>query len=135
MPQATPKLTSVAPVFLVSDVVASATYYRDRLGFTYDRFWNDPPTFVMVQRDDFTIMLAQHSHGDGPADTNPNGGVTGHDDQWDASIWVQNLEALYDEVKAAGATISVELRDQPYGMREFQVADPDGYQIVFGEPR
>jgi catechol 2,3-dioxygenase-like lactoylglutathione lyase family enzyme len=129
-----PKLSSVAPVFLVSDLMASAKYYRDRLGFTHDRYWGEPPSFVMVHRDGFTIMLAQHSHGERPGATNPNGRVTGHEDQWDASIWVENLEALHDEVKAAGATISVELHDQPYGMREFQVADPDGYQIVFGAP-
>ena len=31
----------VAPYFIVGDVVATANYYRDRLGFEYHRFWGD----------------------------------------------------------------------------------------------
>ncbi|MBT3266129.1 hypothetical protein HN371_03195 [Candidatus Poribacteria bacterium] len=126
------KLSHVAPVLLVSDVQASAAYYRDKLGFTYEKFWGEPPSFVMMNRDGLTIMLAQHSHDDGPGDTNPNARVTGHDDQWDAYIWVDDVNALFAEVKAAGAEIAKEPYETFYDMREFQVADPDGYQIGFG---
>jgi len=126
------KLSSVAPVFLVRDVEASAAHYRDCLGFTFERFWGEPPSFVMMRRDGLTIMLAQHSHDDSSGDTNPNGHVTGHEDQWDAYVWVDDVEALCAEVRAAGATIYMELCDREYDMREFQVVDPDGYQIGFG---
>lgn len=132
MSDARAKLSHVAPVLLVSDVRASAAYYRDKLGFSFEQFWGDPPTFVMMNRDGLTIMLAQHSHGDGPGDTNPNARVTDHDDQWDAYVWVDHVNALYDEVKAAGATIAGEPCDTFYDMREFRVVDPDGYQIAFG---
>jgi hypothetical protein len=37
----------IAPVFLVKDVVKSAEYYRDFLGFLFDRYWGDPPDFVL----------------------------------------------------------------------------------------
>ena len=30
----------IAPFFVVADVVATANYYRDQLGFHYERFWN-----------------------------------------------------------------------------------------------
>jgi len=50
---------SIAPYFIVDDVVATANYYRDKLGFGYERFWNDPPSFCMVQRSGVIIMLAQ----------------------------------------------------------------------------
>ena len=39
-----------APYFIVDDVVGTANYYRDKLGFHYERFWNDPPSFCMVKR-------------------------------------------------------------------------------------
>jgi catechol 2,3-dioxygenase-like lactoylglutathione lyase family enzyme len=42
-----------APVLLVADVVKAADYYRDKLGFTYDRFWGEPPNFVILNRDNF----------------------------------------------------------------------------------
>jgi uncharacterized glyoxalase superfamily protein PhnB len=128
------KLSSVAPVFLVSSVVASAEYYRDTLGFTYEQFWGEPPSFVMMKRDGLTIMLAEHTHDGGAGDTNPNARVTGHEDQWDAYVWVDDVDALHAEVTAAGARIYSELCDTEYGMREFQVVDPDGYQIGFGGP-
>jgi len=50
---------SIAPYFIVDDVVATANYYRDKLGFHYERFWNEPPSFCMVIRNGIVIMLAQ----------------------------------------------------------------------------
>jgi hypothetical protein len=41
------KIIGSAPILLVADVVASAAYYRDQLGFTCDRFWGEPPCFCM----------------------------------------------------------------------------------------
>jgi hypothetical protein len=32
----------------VDDVVATANLYRDKLGFTYERFWGDPPSLSSV---------------------------------------------------------------------------------------
>jgi hypothetical protein len=32
---------AVAPCFLVDEVVATANCYRDTLGFTFKRFWED----------------------------------------------------------------------------------------------
>jgi predicted lactoylglutathione lyase len=50
---------SIAPYFIVDDVVASANYYRDQLGFRYERLWGDPPAFCMVWRRGIVIMLAE----------------------------------------------------------------------------
>lgn len=30
---------TIAPYFIVDDVVSTANYYRDKLGFSYDRIW------------------------------------------------------------------------------------------------
>jgi predicted enzyme related to lactoylglutathione lyase len=37
-------------------------------------------------------------------------------------------------VRANGAAITQELADQPSEVREFEVADPDGNALIFGEP-
>jgi len=29
----------------------SAEYYRDVLGFSFNRYWGEPPCFVMLERD------------------------------------------------------------------------------------
>ena len=50
---------SIAPYFVVDDVVTTANYYRDKLGFKYERFWGEPPCFCMVHRSGIVIMLGQ----------------------------------------------------------------------------
>src|SRR5262249_13953067 len=50
---------AIAPYFLVHDVVSTANWYRDVLGFRYERFWGEPPSFCMVKRGEIVIMLPQ----------------------------------------------------------------------------
>jgi uncharacterized glyoxalase superfamily protein PhnB len=44
---------------------------------------------------------------------------------------VSDVAALYAEMKQRGAIIDYGLEDQPYGVREFGVRDPDGHDIGF----
>jgi hypothetical protein len=54
-----PRITGVAPEFLVADVTKAAEHYRDKLGFRIvGYFFEDPPVFAMVGRDDQIIMLS-----------------------------------------------------------------------------
>ena len=122
------KITGSAPILLVSDVVASANYYRDRLGFSYDEFWGDPPAFCILRRNDFHVMLARAK---GPKYIVPHEDV--RPDMWDIYFWVDDADALHEELKERGATLHYGLRDQPYGCREFAVKDLDGYAIAFGQ--
>jgi hypothetical protein len=55
---------SVAPHFLVDSVVATANYYRDRLGLEYDRFWGEPASFCMVHRNGYRICFGQNIEQD-----------------------------------------------------------------------
>src|SRR6059036_346558 len=92
-----------APYFIVDDVVATANYYRDKLGFRYERFWNEPPSFCMVHRDGIVIMLAQFEQ---PGLKRPNHVVDPEGGAWDAYVWVDNADALYAEFKAKEVTIA-----------------------------
>src|SRR5438067_484445 len=56
---APPPRWRIAPFFIVDDVVATANFYRDKLGFQYERFWGEPPCFCMVGRAGVIIMLSQ----------------------------------------------------------------------------
>lgn len=53
------KLWSVAPCFIVDDVVATAHFYRNKLGFQFELFWGEPPRFTIVHRGGISIMLRQ----------------------------------------------------------------------------
>ena len=121
---------SVAPYFIVDDVVASANDYRDRLGFQYDRFWGEPPCFCMVSRNGVVIMLSQ---SETVGVIRPNGRADPEaKDAWDAYVWVDDADALYAEFVSNGANIARGLCDQPYGCRDFDVLDFNGYRLCFG---
>ena len=123
------KLVSTAPVLLVRDVVASAEHYRDALGFSYARFWGDPPKFVILERDGLRLMLNQAPSGTSIVPYwKVDAGI------WNVYYWVDDVDALFAEFNARGAKIDYGLDDKPYGIREFGIQDLDGYDIGFGQP-
>ena len=122
------KITGSAPILLVKDVEASANYYRDKVGFKYDRFWGDPPGFCILYRDGFHLML---SRAENEKDIIPHWKVVHH--MWNVYFWVDDATKMYEELKASGATIDYHLGEKDYGCLEFGISDPDGYDIAFGE--
>ena len=122
------KIVGSAPILLVKDVVASANYYRDKVGFKYDRFWGEPPGFCILYRDGFHLMLKQVED---PSHIVPHYKVV--EKMWNVYFWVNDAESLYNELKKLGAAIDYEICDQPYGCREFGIQDLDGYDIAFGQ--
>jgi hypothetical protein len=121
---------SIAPYFIVDDVVRTANYYRDKLGFSYERFWGEPPCFCMVQRSGIVIMLGQLER---IGVMRPNRTVDPERGAWDAYIWIDNADALYAEYKSKGVIIARDICDQAYGCRDFDVDDCNGYRLCFGQ--
>jgi len=123
-----PRVTGIAPFFLVTDVVRAAEFYLDRLGFTIrGYFFEDPPVFAMVGRDDQIVMLSLMDAARGGSNRNHK------DDALDAYIWVDDVDALYAEFQQLGADIVSPPQLRIYGMKELEVRDLDGYVICFGE--
>ncbi len=123
------KLTSSAAILLARDIVEAAHYYRDRLGFTFDRFWGEPPNFVILFRDNCRLMLHLAPRGHVIA---PHWRVSSN--MWNVYFWVDDADALFAEFKERGAKIDYEIHDKPYGVREFGIQDLDGHDIGFGSP-
>ncbi|NND01016.1 MAG: bleomycin resistance protein [Gammaproteobacteria bacterium] len=124
----TSRIIGSAPILLVKDIVLSANYYRDKVGFDYDGFWGEPPCFCILHRDGTHLMLRE---------VDDERYIVPHykavENMWNVYFWVNNVEKLYDEIKSKGATIDYEICDQPYGCREFGIQDRDGYDIAFGQ--
>jgi uncharacterized glyoxalase superfamily protein PhnB len=49
-------------------------------------------------------------------------------------IIVPDVDALYERVRRQGAPIVREIGDRFYGLRDFTVADPDGFVLSFASP-
>ena len=121
---------SIAPYFIVDDVVATANFYREKMGFRSERFWGEPPCFCMVKRGGIIIMLSQLAK---TGVMRPNRVADPNGDAWDAYVWVENVDALYSEFKGKGVKIARDICDQPYGNRDFDVEDCNGYRLCFGQ--
>src|SRR3989442_1610689 len=85
----------IAPYFLVDDVVATADFYRDKLGFAYERFWGEPPCFTMVERSGVVIMLSQTAAKGVMRPNHVAAGAERH--PWDAYLWVDDADAIHAE--------------------------------------
>jgi uncharacterized glyoxalase superfamily protein PhnB len=46
---------------------------------------------------------------------------------------VSDARGLHGHLEASGANVVKGLRDQPYGLRDFIVADPDGNRLDIGQ--
>jgi uncharacterized glyoxalase superfamily protein PhnB len=121
-----PTLISAAPTFLVPDVASAAQWYETNLKFSASFFPKTAPyVYASLQRNGVEIMLVRLEGYRKPQISRP-GGV------WDAYIRVKDLLPFYEAVRER-APIKMELRQQPYGDWEFEVEDPNGYVLVFGE--
>ncbi|HKV26809.1 MAG TPA: VOC family protein [Candidatus Acidoferrales bacterium] len=124
----TSRLFCAHPHFIVNNIVESAEFYRDKLGFTFERYWGEPPCFVMVLRDDVEFFLSCP----GPGLAKPNHKV--HPEiAWDAYVNVTNVDALCDEFKSKGVKILRGPENAFYDQREFEIEDCNGYCVCFAQ--
>lgn len=107
----------VVPILNVRNVPASIEYYVDKLGFDRKWDWGSPPTFACVGRDQVEIFLCE--------------GEQGSPGTW-MSIFVQDIDALYEDYRRRGAIIREPPTDYPWGVREMNVEDLDGHRLRLG---
>src|SRR4051794_7671179 len=120
-----PKVLTTTPLLVVSDLQRAIDFYCNKLGFGNPGVWGEPPCFAMMHRDGFELML---SLTEGEAKPAPNGhGV------WDVYIRVSDVGAEMAELEAAGVKIDKGPTTMPYGMKEIEILDPDGFRICVAE--
>ena len=107
----------------VKDVAASEAFYREKLEFNPGKFYGEPPTFCIVRRDKVTIFLdkVRTPH---PIPLNQ---------YWALYIYVDDVDTIYAELQKRGVPIERAIEDQDYGCRDFDIRDPDGHLIGFGQ--
>ncbi|MFI5046784.1 MAG: VOC family protein [Acidimicrobiia bacterium] len=114
----------LTPILNVSDFEASARWF-EQVGFHRGFAWSDteggPTTFGAVAWGDaveiFLCLDGQGGRGDHGA--------------W-ISIFVDDVDAVYDRCVDAGLDVAMEPRDEPWGVREFHLRHPDGHVLRIG---
>jgi catechol 2,3-dioxygenase-like lactoylglutathione lyase family enzyme len=135
------KIAGIAPFFIVADVPATLSFYRDMLGFeiTFRGPSPDDEFFGIVCRDEATIMFkALGVISDGKevrVDPVPNYSRKPAF-SWDAYLEVPDPDALAAEFASRGVAFAVPLAERSDdGGRGFVIKDIDGYGLFFGNYR
>ena len=115
------RLEVAAPVFPVTDVKRALRYYTGALAFDVGFEWADAPdeavNYVILHNGNCELHVS-HSGTARPTV---------------AYFFVDGVAAYHAAVAARGANITCPIEDHPWDMREFEVTDPDGNRLIFGE--
>jgi uncharacterized glyoxalase superfamily protein PhnB len=131
----------VDPNIRVKNVVRAAEWYQRMLGLKIEMAMPDKkkPAWVRLTNGQIALMI---SDGSDPvsgkaAPKLTTEAIAARKAQRVVSLYFRvddGIDALYRSAKRKGAKISMELADQSYGMREFAMKDPDGYEVAVGQP-
>jgi catechol 2,3-dioxygenase-like lactoylglutathione lyase family enzyme len=126
-------IVSISPSFIVRNVTAAISFYRDKLGFEVG--YQQPernPFFAIVQRDGAMIFVKSVGAEPLPNRTRSAPEVAA---RWDAYVNVPDPDALAAEFTSRGVKFFEPLKDTHDGLRGFEIEDADGYLLFFGRPR
>ena len=96
-----------------ADYERSLRFYRDSLGLAIAREYGAGTVFFAGQS---LIELAGHG--------SPNAGGT----MW---LQVRDVYATQEELEGRGVEITRDARQEPWGLHELHVTDPDGVTLIF----
>jgi catechol 2,3-dioxygenase-like lactoylglutathione lyase family enzyme len=111
---------SAITIMTVRDLPQSLAYYRDTLGFEIAFQYGEPAFYAGLCSGSVQLhLIAEHR----TTRQAGNGAV---------AIMVDDVDALHADLQTRGARIVKPPADQPYGLRDFDVADLDGNMLFFG---
>lgn len=126
-PSPKPVLKGAIPILFVSNVTATAGFFRDKLGFDVDFLHGEPPFYGSVSRDGARLHLRfVHEPAFAP-------GIVEREQLLAAYLDVKDAKALFAEYVEAGVPMHGRLKKEPWGGPGFTILDPDGNRIYFGE--
>jgi ribosomal-protein-alanine N-acetyltransferase len=123
----TRRVYALQPVLPVRNVLETAAFYRDKLGFIVEFLYGNPPTHGGVFRGEWTtqgarIQLTQHDGAE-----IPRAG-------WLYIFVTTDIDELYEEFRARGVHIVHEIETYAWNMREFTIEDCNRHRLRFGTP-
>ena len=121
--------TKVTPIYTASDIEKTVAWYRDILGAEIGQTFEEEGKLVgaAVQYGVVEIWLTQDDF------------AKGEDRQKGEGFRIifetdQDIDALAAGIQERGGELAIEPTDQPWGVRMFAVADPDGFKMSVSTP-
>ena len=115
------KFGRIAATIQVTDMARALAFYTGVLGMTKVFENGEPVGFAILKKDAGELHLAlNRNHKMNTINA--------------CHLLVSDATALYEFCNGRGVRVIKGLRDQPYGLRDFVIADPDGNRIDIGQP-
>lgn len=115
-PAPPPMIRQALPELPVSDVAAAVRHYCDVLGFHRNHVQDD---LAVLDRDRVTILLIRRT--------------ARHTGIGSSGFYVADADRLHAELVAKGANVVGAPVSLPWGLRQFQVLDPEGNRLSFSQ--
>ena len=119
----------VSPTLAVRNMKETIDFYRSSLGFKLGMVFPDVnnPEYADLSKDDMVLMFL-------PA---KNLGISSRQRLGiGVNLYMQidgDIDEYYQELKNKGIKIAVDIKDEPYGIRDFTVEDINGYKLTFNQ--
>ena len=117
----------LSPTLAVRDMKQTIEFYKNSLGFKMGMTFPDAdnPEYVDLSKDGMVLMFIPAENCD-----------TGRDEKLGIGVNLYmhidgDIDEYYQELKKKGVSIAVDIKDEPYGIRDFTVEDIDGYKLTF----
>jgi catechol 2,3-dioxygenase-like lactoylglutathione lyase family enzyme len=116
--------SSAIPVVGTEDVLATLSYFEDKLGFERQFVWGDPPVYAGVRAGEALLYITH--------DPALAAAIRDRNLEPEIFIWVNDIETIY-AYHQANAKITEPLTERPWGVRQYVVREPSGYRLKIAE--
>jgi len=120
---------TLSPTLAVRNMRETIEFYKNSLGFKVGLAFPDAnnPEYADLSKDGMVIMfIPTESTGIG-SDEKLGIGV---------NLYLQidgDIDEYYEELKKEGVKITLDIADEPFGIRDFTVEDINGYKLTFNQ--
>ena len=119
----------LSPTLAVRDMKETIKFYKNSLGFKMGLAFPDAnnPGYAELSKDGMVLMFISAKDCKIGSEEKLGVGV---------NLYMQidgDIDEYYQELKKRRVKITVDIADEPYGIRDFTVEDINGYQLTFNQ--
>ncbi len=121
---------NISPTLAVRNMKETIEFYKNSLGFKMGMAFPDAsnPEYVDLSKDGMVLMfIPAQNLGIGSGEKLGIG----------VNLYLQidgDIDEYYAELKKRGVRVVADIKDEPYGIRDFTVEDVNGYKLTFNQP-
>jgi uncharacterized glyoxalase superfamily protein PhnB len=119
----------LSPLLAVRNMKKTIDFYTNSLGFKLGMTFPSPdnPEYADLSKDGMVLMfIPAANHGIGSKEKLGTG----------VYLYMQidgDIDKYYDELKKRNVKIAVDIKNEPFGVRDFTIEDVDGYKLALNQ--